>query len=109
TEGTAEALSDVLGRKKQVNLAFLTIVKDGRLGYGDSGSNDALFDARELIPVASGQHKAKAVRELYDAREIRDDGFGSRQQHRTVTVVLDEEAASELDQDIVGYYTSELA
>ena len=109
TEGTTEALSDVLGSKKQVNLAFLTIDKDGRVGYGDSGSNDALFDAREMILVASGKDKAKAVRELYDAKENGGDAFGSIKQHRMVTVVLDEEAASELDQDIVGYYTSEFA
>lgn len=109
TEGTPSALQDVLGKKKHVNLALLTIGTDGKLGYSDSGSNDALFDAKEMILVATGKDKAKAVRELYNAKENGEETFGRVKQHRMVTVVLDEEAASELDQDIVNYYTSEFA
>src|SRR5699024_6395790 len=102
TDGTAEALNDVLDNKKRVNLAFLTIDQDGRVGYGDSGSNDALFDAREMILVASGKHKAMAASEPGDAKENGWDACGNIKQHRMVTVVRDEEAASELDQDNVG-------
>lgn len=109
TEGTPEALKDVLGSKKRVNLALLTIGTDGKLGYGDSGSNDALFDSKEMILVATGRDKAKAVRELYNAKENDEEAFGRVKQHRMVTVVLDNEAASELDPDIVEYYTSEFA
>lgn len=109
TEGTHDALKDVLGSKKRVNLALLTIGADGKLGYGESSSNDALFDAKEMILVATGKDKAKAVRELYNAKENDAEAFGRVKTHRMVTVVLDEEAASELDQDIVNYYTSEFA
>ncbi|WP_411842253.1 6-phosphogluconolactonase [Salinicoccus sp. HZC-1] len=109
TEGTPETLKDVLGSKKQVNLAFLTIGADGKIGYADSDSNDNLFDARELILIATGKDKAKAVRELYNAEENDKEAFGRVKQHRMVTVVLDNEAAAELDQDIVDYYTSEFA
>ncbi len=109
TEGTAGSLKDVLGSKKRVNLALLTIGADNKIGYGDSGSNDALFDAKEIILVATGKDKAKAVRELYNAKENDEAAFGRVKTHRMVTVVLDDEAASELDQDIVDYYTSEFA
>lgn len=109
TEGTPDALKDVLGKKKRVNLALLTLGTDGKLGYDDSDNNDALFDAKELILVATGKDKAKVVRELYNAKENDEEAFGRVKQHRMVTVVLDNEAASELDQDIVDYYTSEFA
>lgn len=109
TGGSSEQLSNVLGSKKRVNLALLNIGANGGLGYSGSGDNAPLFDAKELILIATGNDKAKAVRELYDAAENGTDSFGKVKQHRMVTVVLDSAAASKLDPDIAEYYTSEFA
>ncbi|WP_020006362.1 6-phosphogluconolactonase [Salinicoccus albus] len=109
TRGTSEQLSSILGGKKQVNLALLNIGANGGVGYSGSGDDELLFAARELILVAAGEDKAKAVRDLYDAAENGSEAFSKVKQHRMVTVVLDSAAASRLDPDIAEYYTSEFA
>ena len=109
TDGSVDSMKKVLDDKDQVNLAVLSIGANKNLGYNDSDGNDQLFDSRELILVATGNAKADAIRDLYDAVENDKDDFGKVKQHRMVTVVMDTEAASRLDQDIVQYYTSEFA
>ncbi|WP_271397846.1 hypothetical protein [Salinicoccus roseus] len=108
-DGTVDSMKKVLDDKDQLNLAVLSIGANKNLGYNDSDGNDQLFDSRELILVATGNDKADAIRDLYDAVENGKDDFGKVKKHRMVTVVMDTEAASRLDQDIVDYYTSEFA
>ncbi|GAB3062391.1 hypothetical protein ACFOU0_05650 [Salinicoccus sesuvii] len=108
-DGSADTLKKVLDDKDQANLTVLSIGANKKLGYTESGDNDQLFDSRELMLVATGSDKAEAIRGLYDAIENNDDDFGKVKKHRMVTVVMDTEAASRLDQDIVEYYTSEFA
>ncbi|MCG1009456.1 hypothetical protein J4760_05270 [Salinicoccus sp. ID82-1] len=108
-DGSADTMKKVLDDKDQANLTVLSIGANKNLGYTESGDNDQLFDSRELMLVATGSDKAEAIRSLYDAVENHDDDFGKVKQHRMVTVVMDKEAAAQLDQDIVEYYTSEFA
>ncbi|MEZ2459402.1 6-phosphogluconolactonase [Salinicoccus roseus] len=108
-DGSVDSMKKVLDDKDQLNLAVLSIGANKNLGYNDSDGNDQLFDSRELILVATGNDKADAIRDLYDAVENDKDDFGKVKKHRMVTVVMDTEAASRLDQDIVDYYTSEFA
>lgn len=108
-DGSVDSMKKVLDDKDQLNLAVLSIGANKNLGYNDSDGNDQLFDSRELILVATGNAKADAIRDLYDAVENDKDDFGKVKKHRMVTVVMDTEAASRLDQDIVDYYTSEFA
>ncbi|CAM2989371.1 6-phosphogluconolactonase [Salinicoccus roseus] len=108
-DGSVDSMKKVLDDKDQLNLAVLSIGANKNLGYNDSDGNDHLFDSRELILVATGNDKADAIRDLYDAVENDKDDFGKVKKHRMVTVVMDTEAASRLDQDIVDYYTSEFA
>lgn len=108
-DGSADTMKKVLDDKDQANLTVLSIGANKNLGYTESGDNDQLFDSRELMLVATGSDKAEAIRSLYDAVENNDDDFGKVKKHRMVTVVMDTEAASRLDQDIVEYYTSEFA
>ncbi|WP_342387322.1 hypothetical protein [Salinicoccus bachuensis] len=108
-DGSVDSMKKVLDDKDQMNLTVLSIGANKNLGYNDSDGNDQLFDSRELVLVATGNDKADAIRDLYDAVENDKDDFGKVKQHRMVTVVMDTEAASRLDQDIVQYYTSEFA
>lgn len=108
-DGSVDSMKKVLDDKDQLNLAVLSIGANKNLGYNDSDGNDHLFDSRELILVSTGNDKADAIRDLYDAVENDKDDFGKVKKHRMVTVVMDTEAASRLDQDIVDYYTSEFA
>lgn len=108
-EGTKESMKGVLDDKKQANLTVLSIGANKKIGYSGSEGNDQLFESREMVLVATGNDKAKAVRELYDAAENDQEDFGKVKKHRMVTVVMDSEAASQLDRDIVDYYTSEFA
>ena len=108
-DGSVDSMKKVLDDKDQLNLAVLSIGANKNLGYNDSDGNNQLFDSRELILVATGNDKADAIRDLYDAVENDKDDFGKVKKHRMVTVVMDTEAASRLDQDIVDYYTSEFA
>ena len=65
-----------------------------------------IMKSREIILVATGQHKANIIRELYDAKVSENFPASILKEHRMVTVVLDKEAASELPQDIQSYYYS---
>ncbi|GAA3722621.1 glucosamine-6-phosphate isomerase [Salinicoccus jeotgali] len=108
-EGTKESMKSVLDDKKQANLTVLSIGANKKIGYNNVEGNEQLFESREMILVATGNDKAKAVRDLYDAAENGQEDFAKVKKHRMVTVVMDSEAASQLDHDIVDYYTSEFA
>ena len=109
TDGSSESLNNILKDKKQVSLGLLYLDSKGNVGFNDEDKNESLYDARELFVVATGTDKAEAVKELYNAKENNKDAFSHIKSHRMVTVVLDREAASGLDPDIVDYYSHKFA
>lgn len=108
-DGSSESLNNILKDKKQVSLGLLYLDSKGNVGFNDEDKNESLYDARELFVVATGADKAEAVKELYNAKENNKDAFSHIKSHRMVTVVLDREAASGLDPDIVDYYSHKFA
>lgn len=109
TDGSSDSLTSILKDKKQVSLGLLYLDSKGNIGFNDEGKNESLYDARELFIVATGADKAEAVKELYNAKENDGNAFSNVKSHRMVTVVLDREAASSLDPDIVDYYSYKFA
>lgn len=109
TDGKEGSLEHILKDKKAVNLALLYLDKDSKLGFTQSINNELLFGAREIVIAASGKESAEAVKDLYNASENNAGGYSSVKSHRMVTVVLDTEAAAELDEDIKEYYSYKFA
>ena len=109
TDGSSDSLKNILKDKKQVSLGLLYLDAKGNLGFNDEDENESLYDARELFVVATGADKADTVKELYNAKENNKDAFSKIKSHRMVTVVLDRDAASSLDPDIVDYYSYKFA
>ena len=101
--GTADDL-DNKGKKK-VNVALLNLNSNKKVGF----NNDDLFKAKELFIYATGADKSEVVRSLYDAKLEGSGTLSDIKSHRMVTIVIDKEAASDLDQDIVEYYTYKFA
>ena len=103
--GTADDLDDK--GKKKVNVALLNLNSNKKVGFNND--NDELFKAKELFIFASGADKSEVVRSLYDANLTGNSSLSEIKNHRMVTVVLDQAAAADLDQDIVEYYTYKFA
>lgn len=103
--GTADDLDDK--GKKKVNVALLNLNSNKKVGFNND--NDELFKAKELFIFASGVDKSEVVRSLYDANLTGNGSLSEIKNHRMVTVVLDQAAAADLDQDIVEYYTYKFA
>lgn len=103
--GTADDLDDK--GKKKVNVALLNLNSNKKIGFNND--NDELFKAKELFIFASGADKSEVVRSLYDANLTGNGSLSEIKNHRMVTVVLDQAAAADLDQDIVEYYTYKFA
>ena len=103
--GTADDLDDK--GKKKVNVALLNLNSNKKIGFNND--NDELFKAKELFIFASGADKSEVVRNLYDANLTGNSSLSEIKNHRMVTVVLDQAAAADLDQDIVEYYTYKFA
>lgn len=103
--GTADDLDDK--GKKKVNVALLNLNSNKKVGFNND--NDELFKAKELFIFASGAEKSEVVRSLYDANLTGNGSLSEIKNHRMVTVVLDQAAAADLDQDIVEYYTYKFA
>lgn len=103
--GTADDLDDK--GKKKVNVALLNLNSNKKVGFNND--NDELFKAKELFIFASGADKSEVVRSLYDANLTGNGSLSEIKNHRMVTVVLDQAAAADLDQDIVEYYTYKFA
>lgn len=112
-DGSSESLNSLLDSKdkdkKQISLGLLYLDSKGNVGFNDEDKNEPVFDARELFVVATGTDKADVVRALYNAKENDKDAYSQIKSHRMVTVVLDREAASGLDPDIVDYYSFKFA
>lgn len=109
TDGSINSLNKILQDKKQVSLGLLYLDAKGDLGFRDEDKNESLYDARELFVVATGADKADVVKNLYNAKENNKGAFSQIKSHRMVTVVLDRDAASSLDPDIVDYYSYKFA
>lgn len=88
-------------------MALLNLNSNKKVGFNND--NDELFKAKELFIFASGADKSEVVRSLYDANLTGNGSLSEIKNHRMVTVVLDQAAAADLDQDIVEYYTYKFA
>lgn len=108
-DGSSESLNSLLKDKDQISLGLLYLDDQGNVGFNDGNKNEPVFEARELMVVAAGADKADIVRALYNAKENDKDAYSQIKSHRMVTVVLDREAASGLDPDIVDYYSYKFA
>lgn len=108
-DGSSESLNSLLKDKDQISLGLLYLDDKGDVGFNDGDKNEPVFEARELMVVAAGADKADIVRALYNAKENDKDAYSQIKSHRMVTVVLDREAASGLDPDIVDYYSYKFA
>jgi len=109
TDGSSDSLQNILKDKKQVSLGLLYLDAKGNVGFNNEDKNESLYDSRELFIVATGADKAETVKELYNSKENNQDAFSQIKSHRMVTVVLDRDAASSLDPDIVEYYSYKFA
>lgn len=107
--GDSNTLINVMKNKKRIHLSLLYISDDGSVGFENSTGNENLYDSRELIVVATGSDKAGEIRKLYDAAENDGDDYSNIKTHRIVTIVLDKDAASNLDDDIADYYSHQFA
>jgi len=58
-----------------------------------------IMDAKKILLVASGKQKAKAVVQTIEGRVNKDVPASLLQWHNDVTIILDEEASSELKRD----------
>lgn len=103
--GTADDLEDK--GKKKVNVAMLNLNSNKKVGFNND--NEELFKAKELFIYATGTDKSAVVRNLYDANLNGNGALSEIKKHRMVTVVIDKEAAANLDQDIVEYYSYKFA
>ena len=95
-------------RKRMINLSVLEMKEDHLLGF-ENGDNDHIYNGKEIVLVAIGKEKAKAVEALYQSQDNSDKNFAKLKDHAMVTLVMDKDAASELDSDIVDYYTYKFA
>lgn len=95
-------------RKRIINLAVLEMKDDHSFGF-ENGENEQIFNGKEIVVVAIGKDKAKAVEALYQSQDNSDKNFAKLKDHAMVTLVMDKDAASELDSDIVDYYTYKFA
>ena len=105
TGGTAEDL-DNKGKKK-VNVAVLNLNNNKKVGFNND--NDDLFKAKEMFIYATGSNSSEVVRALYEAPLDGGSNLSDIKNHRMVTVIIDTDAAADLDSDIVDYYTYKFA
>lgn len=95
-------------RKRIINLSVLEMKDDHSFGF-ENGDNEQIYNGKEIVIVAIGADKAKFVEDLYQAADSSDKNYAKLKDHAMVTVVMDKSAASELDQDIVEYYSYKYA
>lgn len=103
--GTADDLSDK--GKDKVNVALLNLNPNKKVGFNND--NEELFKSKELFIYATGTDKSDVVRSLYDAKLEGSGTLSDIKSHRMVTIIIDRSAASNLDQDIVEYYSYKFA
>lgn len=103
--GTADDLSNK--GKAKVNVALLNLNPNKKVGFNND--NEDLYKSKELFIYATGTDKSEVVRSLYDANLEGHGALSEIKSHRMVTVILDRNAALNLDQDIVEYYSYKFA
>lgn len=92
--------------KGKLTLQVVTIDTDGNIGIP---MNDAVLTAREIVLVLTGAEKAEVVRKLYEENGSTTFIPSSLKSHRMVNVVLDEEAAQGLPEDVRTYFSVRFA
>lgn len=103
------ALSNELDKKEKINVAILNLDDHSNVGFKRSDDQEQLLAAKELFIYASGTDAAESVLKLYNADLSTSGSLSDVKKHRMVTVVLDQEAASRLDDDFREYYTYKFA
>lgn len=83
-------------------LNVLTLTDDSRIGLDYDSS---IHPAREVVLLVTGKEKAKAVKQLYEEPANGSVDSTKLKQHRMVTVVLDNEAAQGLPEDVRSYFS----
>nr|WP_263312876.1 glucosamine-6-phosphate isomerase [Mammaliicoccus sp. Marseille-Q6498] len=89
-------------KKNKLMLNVLTLTEDSRTGLD---YNSAIDPAREVIVLATGKEKAKAITQLYEESAKGSVESAKLKQHRMVTVILDNEAAQGLPEDVRSYFS----
>ncbi len=95
-------------RKRIIDLSVLEMKADENFGF-ENGENDEIYSGKEIVVIAIGSDKAHLVEKLYQAADNADNNYAKLKDHRMVTVVMDQSSASELDPDIVEYYSYKYA
>ncbi len=89
-------------KKNKLMLNVLTLTDDSRIGLDYDSS---IHPAREVVLLVTGKEKAKAVKQLYEEPANGSVDSAKLKQHRMVTVVLDNEAAQGLPEDVRSYFS----
>ncbi|MFU1788391.1 6-phosphogluconolactonase [Mammaliicoccus sciuri] len=89
-------------KKNKLMLDVVTLTEDSRTGLD---YDQAIHPAREVIVLVTGKEKAKAVSQLYQEPANGSVESAKLKQHRMVTVVLDNEAAQGLPEDVRFYFS----
>lgn len=93
-------------KKNKLMLDVLSLTDDSRLGVDYDKS---VHPSREVILLVTGKEKAKAVSKLYEEPANGSVESAKLKQHRMVTVVLDNEAAQGLPEDVRSYFSSQFS
>ena len=89
-------------KKNKLMLNVLTLTDDSRIGLDYDSS---IHPAREVVLLVTGKEKTKAVKQLYEEPANGSVDSAKLKQHRMVTVVLDNEAAQGLPEDVRSYFS----
>lgn len=89
-------------KKNKLMLDVITLTEDSRTGLD---YDKAIHPSREVIVLATGKEKAKAVSQLYKESANGSVESAKLKQHRMVTVILDNEAAQGLPEDVKSYFS----
>ncbi|GGI40643.1 glucosamine-6-phosphate isomerase [Mammaliicoccus stepanovicii] len=89
-------------KKNKLMLDVITLTEDSDTGLD---YDSEIHPAREVIVLVTGKEKAQAIKKLYEEPVSSSVASAKLKQHRMVTVVLDNEAAQGLPEDVRSYFT----
>ncbi len=95
-------------RKRIINLSVFEMADDQNFGF-ENGENDEIYRGKEIVVIAIGANKARMIEALYQAADNGENNYAKLKDHHMVTVVMDKDAAAELDPDIREYYSYKYA
>ncbi|MCE4957644.1 glucosamine-6-phosphate isomerase [Macrococcoides caseolyticum] len=97
--------------KGKLTTLFATVVQDGSVGYKEINQDDdkGLRSAREIILVLTGADKASIVEKLYQTEAGGNFEAANLKTHRMVNVILDNNAAAGLPEDVREYFFQKFA